>query len=179
MVVSCTNVFQSRSFPLSPPIKPTLAKIIDGLGRNSSICFCADRREARLRLPPPAVASISYPFPPIDAASLQTEFGSDGVTFSEIGDSTCIVKMRHENGSVAKLMLPSGLITSYKPLMWHGGTVEVLHTSVSEAENGGAAIHGGVSVSMAITCDSQGILWSPNTWVLRGVKGDPQESIQV
>lgn len=164
-------MFQPKCFPLSVPTKPAKPKAVEGLGSNL-ICFAANKRESRL----PAVASISCP--PIDAASLQTEFGSDGVTFSEMGDTTtCVVKMLLENGSVAKLMLPSGLITSYKPLMWHGGTVELLHTLVSEGENGGAVIHGGVS--LAFTCDSQGILWSPSTWVLRGVKGDPRESIQV
>ena len=51
-------------------------------------------------------------------------------------------------------MLPSSLITSYKTPMWHGGTVELLHTSVSKGENGGAVIQAGVS--LAFDCCSDG-----------------------
>ncbi|KAF4346466.1 hypothetical protein F8388_023324 [Cannabis sativa] len=38
--------------------------------------------------------------------------------------------MALENGSTSIVMLPSGLITSYKAAMWHGGTDEMLHSSV-------------------------------------------------
>ncbi|KAF9609957.1 hypothetical protein IFM89_019513 [Coptis chinensis] len=66
-----------------------------------------------------------------------------GVSFTEIGDS-CVVSMRLDNGSVASLMLTSGLITAYKAHMWHGSTLEVLHTIVSEGEGGAAVIQGGM-----------------------------------
>ncbi|KAK8966720.1 hypothetical protein KSP40_PGU017500 [Platanthera guangdongensis] len=46
-------------------------------------------------------------------------------------------------GATANLMLPHGLITSYKPKMWHGGRVEVIHSLVSEDENGEVMIHEG------------------------------------
>jgi hypothetical protein len=81
--------------------------------------------------PMPAVASI--PYQPINVDYLEGEFSGHGVTFEGegFGDS-CVAKMGLENGNTAILMLPSGLITSYKTPMWHGGTVELLHTSVSK-----------------------------------------------
>ncbi|KAL3534088.1 hypothetical protein ACH5RR_002549 [Cinchona calisaya] len=129
------------------------------------------KREPRL----PSVARVSCP--PLDAGCLENEYGGHGVSFSGIGEESCVVKMAMENGSVAKLMLPTGLITSYKPLMWHGGTMELLHTSVSEGEDGEALIHGGVSLDLR--CDLNGNLWTPKSWDLRGVNGSPQEFIQV
>lgn len=123
----------------------------------------------------PGVASISYP--PIDTEYLESEFSGHGVTFTRVNDS-CVVRMALENGSIANLMLPSGLITSYKAQMWHGGTLELLHTTVSQGQNGSPVIEGGVS--LACICDNDhGLSWSPSSWVLHQVKGDPQESIQV
>ncbi|GFZ03710.1 hypothetical protein Acr_16g0003340 [Actinidia rufa] len=82
------------------------------------------------------------------------------------------------NGSVATLMLPSGLVTSYKVPMWHGGVVELLQTSVSEGEDGEAVIQGGVS--LAFNCEGDGgVSWSPSTWALGDIRGSPQESILV
>lgn len=171
-----TNAYSGLLSPSFTPLstmKPLLTKSIH-LCYPSFVCntqsHYSNKRKPRL----PSVAAVSCP--PLDAGSLENEYGSHGVSFSGIGDS-CVVKLGLENGSVAKLMLPSGLITSYKPLMWHGGTMELLHTSVSEGENGEALIHGGVSLDFK--CDTGGVTWSPNTWLLRGVKGSPQEFIQV
>lgn len=123
----------------------------------------------------PGVASISYP--PVDMEYLESEFSGHGVTFTEVNES-CVVRMALENGSIANLMLPSGLITSYKAQMWHGGTMELLHTTVSEGQNGSPVIEGGVS--LACNCENdQGFSWSPSSWALHQVKGDPQGSIQV
>ncbi|KAK4359620.1 hypothetical protein RND71_021849 [Anisodus tanguticus] len=123
----------------------------------------------------PGVASISYP--PIDTEYLESEFSGHGVTFTGVNDS-CVVRMALENGSIANLMLPSGLITSYKAQMWHGGTMELLHTIVSEGQNGSPVIEGGVS--LACNCENdEGLSWSPSSWALHQVKGDPQGSIQV
>ncbi|XP_009603412.1 protein NDH-DEPENDENT CYCLIC ELECTRON FLOW 5 [Nicotiana tomentosiformis] len=123
----------------------------------------------------PAVASI--PYPPIDTDYLESEFSGRGVTFTGVNDS-CVVRMALENGSIANLMLPSGLITSYKAQMWHGGTLELLHTTVSQGQNGSPVIEGGVSLA-CICNNDHGLSWSPSSWVLHQVKGDPQESIQV
>ncbi|RWR80382.1 protein NDH-DEPENDENT CYCLIC ELECTRON FLOW 5 [Cinnamomum micranthum f. kanehirae] len=122
-----------------------------------------------------ALASSSHS--PINVDYLESEFGGHGVGFTEIGDS-CVVKMGLEDGSTANLMLPSGLITSYKPHMWHGGMMEVLHTAVSEGQDGVPVVQGGVS--MDFKCGSSGgITWSPSTWALHDVRGSPQDSIQV
>ncbi|CAN4096704.1 unnamed protein product [Withania somnifera] len=126
-------------------------------------------------IPLPGVASISYS--PIDTEYLESEFSGHGVTFTRVNDS-CVVRMTLENASIANLMLPSGLITSYKAQMWHGGTMELLHTTVSEGQNGSPVIEGGVS--LACNCENdEGLLWSPSSWALHEVKGDPQGSIQV
>lgn len=123
----------------------------------------------------PSVASI--PYPPINVDYLETEFDGHGVSFASISDS-CVVKMKLDNGSVVSLMLPSGLITSYKAPMWHGGKLELLHTLVSEAEGGGAVIQGGVS--LAFKCESdEGVSWSPSTWALHDVRGSSEDFIQV
>lgn len=108
---------------------------------------------------------------------LEGEFSGHGVTFEGIGDS-CVAKMGLENGSTATLMLPSGLITSYKAPMWHGGNVELLHTSVSEEENGGAVIQGGVSLALNC-CGDDEVSWTPSNWALLNIRGNAQETIQV
>lgn len=103
-----------------------------------------------------------------------------GVSFTGLGDG-CVVKMELENGTASKLMLPTGLVTSFKPQMWHGGTMELLQTSVSQSENGAALIRGGLSLALACTevNDAGGVSWSPHAWALQQVTGTPQESIQV
>lgn len=122
-----------------------------------------------------AMTSSSIPFNNVE--HLEREFKDHGVSFAGIGDS-CVVKMRLDNGSVASLMVPSGLITSYKPHMWYGSTMEVLHTTVSEGEDGGAQVQGGVS--MDFRCGREGgITWSPRTWALHDVKGQAENYIQV
>ncbi|KAK4405012.1 protein NDH-DEPENDENT CYCLIC ELECTRON FLOW 5 [Sesamum angolense] len=125
----------------------------------------------------PAMASISCPH--IDVDYLESELRERGVTLSGIGDS-CVARMALENGNAANLMLPSGLITSFKAQMWHGGTMELLHTSVSPRENAsaGALIQGGLSLSLDCQNDD-GLSWSPNAWALHQVNGSPQDSIQV
>lgn len=114
---------------------------------------------------------------PINVDYLKREFSDHGVRFEGIGDS-CVVKMVLENGSKASLMLPSGLITSYKPFMWHGATAEVLHTLVLQGENGEVVIRGGVSMDLSCHGDG-GLPWSSNKWALLDVKGSSEQSIQV
>nr|XP_010932681.1 protein NDH-DEPENDENT CYCLIC ELECTRON FLOW 5 [Elaeis guineensis] len=113
----------------------------------------------------------------INVDYLKKEFGGHGVSFEGIGDS-CVIKMAMDNGSVANVVLPSGLITSYKPLMWHGATMEVLQTAVSKGQHGEAVIRGGVSSDFKLVNDG-GIPWSPSAWSLQNVRGSPEESIQV
>ncbi|KAJ9131915.1 hypothetical protein P3X46_034817 [Hevea brasiliensis] len=125
--------------------------------------------------PIPSVASI--PYEPINVDYLEEEFSGHGVTFEDIGDSY-IAKMKLENGSAATLMLPSGLITSYKAHMWHGGTVELLQTTVSKGEDGNPVIQGGVSLAFNFGSDCE-TSWSPSTWAVHAIRGSPQDSIQV
>ncbi|KAK1386483.1 hypothetical protein POM88_014661 [Heracleum sosnowskyi] len=55
-----------------------------------------------------------------------------------------------ENESFASIMLPCGLITSREAPMWHEGLLELLHTVISEAEDGSGVVQG--SVPLALTC---------------------------
>ncbi|KAF2306951.1 hypothetical protein GH714_022700 [Hevea brasiliensis] len=134
-----------------------------------------DNFNKKREFPIPSVASI--PYEPINVDYLEEEFSGHGVTFEDIGDSY-IAKMKLENGSAATLMLPSGLITSYKAHMWHGGTVELLQTTVSKGEDGNPVIQGGVSLAFNFGSDGE-TLWSPSTWAVHAIRGSPQDSIQV
>ncbi|XP_043721992.1 protein NDH-DEPENDENT CYCLIC ELECTRON FLOW 5 [Telopea speciosissima] len=125
---------------------------------------------------PISIESNSHPL--INVDYMEKEFRGHGVSFTELGES-CVLKMQVENGSNASLMLPSGLITSYKPHMWHGGTLEVLHTSVSKGEDGGVVVQGGVFVGFNCRTDGAVSSWSPSTWALLDVRGNPQDGIQV
>ncbi|XP_021738264.1 protein NDH-DEPENDENT CYCLIC ELECTRON FLOW 5-like [Chenopodium quinoa] len=128
--------------------------------------------------------SVAYPQPPFNVEYLQIEFGSHGVSFAELGQSSYVIRMLLENGSAASILMPSGLITSYKPKMWHGSSIEVLHTSVSERGamygdgGGGPIIQGGVSLALKCVGEN-GFSWSPLSWILTDVKGSSQDSIQV
>lgn len=56
--------------------------------------------------------------------------------------------------------------------------MELLHTTVSQGQNGSPVIEGGIS--LACNCmTNEGVSWSPSSWALHQVKGDPQGSIQV
>ncbi|KAL0917243.1 hypothetical protein M5K25_012291 [Dendrobium thyrsiflorum] len=119
----------------------------------------------------------SLPSSPINVKYLEREFSGHGASFEAIGDD-CVIKMGLEEGSTANLVLPSGLITSYKPKMWHGGKVEVLHTLVSEDQNGEAIVQGGVSMDLKCLNDAA-FAWSPTTWALLDVRGSSDKFIQV
>lgn len=127
---------------------------------------------------------MPFPQPPFNVEYLESEFGSHGVSFTQLGQSSYVIKMLFENGSAASVLMPNGLITSYKPKMWHGSSIEVLHTSVSERGamygdvGAGHIIQGGVS--LALDCVGEnGFSWSPVSWALNDVKGSSQDFIQV
>uniref|UniRef100_A0A0F7H063 NDH-dependent cyclic electron flow 5 n=1 Tax=Monsonia emarginata TaxID=28966 RepID=A0A0F7H063_9ROSI len=121
----------------------------------------------------------SVPYQPINQEYLEEEFSGHGVTFEGIGE-ICVAKMELENGSTASLMLPNGLITSYKAHMWHKGTLELLHTSVSEAEDEDEAlIEGGTSLALSFASEEDQHSWSPTSWSLHGVSGNPNDSIKI
>ncbi|TXG66308.1 hypothetical protein EZV62_007583 [Acer yangbiense] len=162
-------IFSSKATKLSPSNQPTNLFFFNALQPNST------KREF------PIAPSVAAPFPyqqsPINVDYLEEEFSGHGVTFEDVA-GTCVATMTLENGSTATLMLPRGLITSFKAPMWHGGSVELLHTVVSEGEDGGAVVQGGVSMEFSCLSDG-GVLWSPCDWSLWDIRGNPQESIQV
>ncbi|XP_065854284.1 protein NDH-DEPENDENT CYCLIC ELECTRON FLOW 5 [Euphorbia lathyris] len=122
------------------------------------------------------VASIPYE-PTNEEDYLEKYLSGHGVTFQEIGNNS-IAKMSLENGSTANLMLPNGLITSYKARMWHGGTMELLQTSVSAGEDDRPIIQGGVSLAFRFGNDDE-IPWSPSSWSVHSITGTPQDSVKV
>ncbi|GKV52336.1 hypothetical protein SLEP1_g58925 [Rubroshorea leprosula] len=127
---------------------------------------------------PPSVASI--PYQPVNVDYLEQEFSGHGVTFEGIGEENCVAKMELQNGSSATLMLPGGLITSYKARMWHGGSLELLHTTVSGGEYGGdPVVQGGLASALFFGGGNGAAPWSPSTWILNGIKGNSQDFIQV
>ncbi|KAJ6827113.1 protein NDH-DEPENDENT CYCLIC ELECTRON FLOW 5 [Iris pallida] len=165
--------------PVSPHLTPlpTSSPPKPGTVPSKQVIFSPKHRTLRRSSSlSPLASSLALP---INVDYLRREFGSDGISFEGIGDS-CVVKMRMENGSAASMMLPGGLITSYKPLMWHGGTVEVLHTTVSEGPNGEAVVRGGVS--MGLSCVGEGgssSSWSSDKWALLNLRGSAEKYIQL
>lgn len=173
MAIVYNSLFSPNSISL-PSIKPN--SNTPSLNLNLPSIPISHNTQKRKNLPLPAVASI--PYPPINVEYLESEFNGHGVSFKSIGE-LCVVRLGLENGSMATLMLPSGMITSYKAPMWHGGLLELLHTLVTEGEDGrGAVIQGGVSLAFKFQGD-RGESWSPSNWALHDVRGNPQESIQV
>ncbi|XP_057737889.1 protein NDH-DEPENDENT CYCLIC ELECTRON FLOW 5 [Arachis stenosperma] len=131
---------------------------------------------------PLAAVASSVPYQPtnnLDYLEKEEFIGHDGVTFEAVGDGSVVAKMELKNGSVVSMLLPSGVITSYKAPMWHGGTVELLHTAVSEGDHGAALIQGGVSSNFTFTTDDCQVSFSPTHWVLSKIKSHPEESIKI
>uniref|UniRef100_A0A0D9VZ03 Protein NDH-DEPENDENT CYCLIC ELECTRON FLOW 5 n=1 Tax=Leersia perrieri TaxID=77586 RepID=A0A0D9VZ03_9ORYZ len=126
------------------------------------------------RAPAPAPSPPAAPSPP-NVKYLAAEFAGHGVSFEAVGGS-CAVKMELRNGSAAHLLLPSGLVTSYKPAMWHGASTEILHTTVSQSRSPAAAavIRGGVSLDLRCSSFAAG-----GNWSLRDVRGSPTGSIEI
>ncbi|XP_045790227.1 protein NDH-DEPENDENT CYCLIC ELECTRON FLOW 5 [Trifolium pratense] len=168
----CSNIFIPKS------------TIITSTRNTPSPQFCSPFSsyiQHKREFPLPKVASV--PYQPINFDYLQQEFSGHGVTFEEVGGN-CKAKLELKNGSIATMLLPSGLITSYKAPMWHGGIVELLHTAVSEGEFGDAVLQGGVSLNFNFQThddddDDDQVSWSPTNWVLHNIKGNAEKSIQV
>lgn len=130
-------------------------------------------------LPLAAASSASISYPPINLEYLQREFSGHGATFEDIGE-TCIAKLALENGSSATVVLPRGMVTSYKVPVWHGGNVELLHTWVSE-EDGEVVIQGGVSSAFFSDQDrvEERSLSMSSGWILQDITGDSKDYVQV
>ncbi|MQM04671.1 hypothetical protein Taro_037477 [Colocasia esculenta] len=115
------------------PAKLPKCNAIRSLPVQRSPHFTPHRNSHSMRRRVSAQAAAPAFSQPINVDYLEREFGGHGASFRGVG-------------STASLMLPSGLVTSYKTQMWHGTTVEVLQTSVSGGEGGEVVIQGGVSL---------------------------------
>lgn len=105
------------------------------------------------------------------------------MTFETIGvtdgQQSSVVKMELDNGTMATVMLPSGLVTSFKLPLWHGETLEMLHTQVLKGvDDDDVIVRGGISLDLSLQSDDIGI-WSPSGWSLLDVEGSSDTSIQV
>lgn len=168
----------SKSLFCPPNFPPTLISPARQTTHTGFPCttYLPHSHHSKREFPIPLVASV--PYQPLSVDYLEGEFSGHGVTFEGVGES-CVAKMQLQNGSTATMMLPSGLITSYKSPMWHGEKMEFLHTAVSEGEDGEAIIQGGMSLNFIFQTDDGKVSWSPTNWVLHDIKGNPEESIQV
>lgn len=195
MSIACSSLLSPILLPLA---STSSISIKPGKCHNlafTSACFHSyqsnGKREQKILVP--EVASIPYPEPapepapipvPLDADVdyLEEEFSGHGVTFEGIGQN-CVAKMTLENQSTAILMLPTGLIASYKPRMWHGGTDEILHCFASEdgVNGGGPAVQGGVSLAFSFANEGSKdeLSWSPTNWTIQDIRGNSKDSIQV
>ncbi|KAJ1704180.1 hypothetical protein LUZ63_003959 [Rhynchospora breviuscula] len=116
---------------------------------------------------------------PLNLDYLKREFAGPGVVFEPIpAGHGCSVRLTMDNGSIANVTMPGGMITSYQPQMWHGANMEVLQTMVSRSDDGITKLQGGVSVNFQCSSDDTDV-WALRGWVLRGVKGKPDKSIQI
>ncbi|KAH7571717.1 hypothetical protein ACOSP7_014501 [Xanthoceras sorbifolium] len=171
--MACSSLFSPNFTAIFSSSKPT--KFSQSYYQPTNLFFKPNSIIKR-EFPVPSVAA-PFPYQPISVDYLEEEFSGRGVSFEDVA-GTCVAKMALENGSTATLMLPRGLVTSYKAPMWHGGSVELLHTIVSEGEDGGAVVQGGVSMAFSCLSDGGGF-WSPSNWSLLDIRGNPEESIQV
>lgn len=150
-------------------------------GGNQRARFASATHQVHALAPETATEAAAAAPSPLNVDYLAAEFAGHGVSFEAVG-SSCAIKMAVRNGSAAHLLLPSGLVTSYKPAMWHGEPTEVLHTTVAEGANGRAVIRGGVSMDLRCADGGGDVLppWSPSgAWSLRDVRGSPTGSIEV
>ncbi|XP_062214596.1 protein NDH-DEPENDENT CYCLIC ELECTRON FLOW 5-like [Phragmites australis] len=175
---AATTAPHATPAPLTRPWKHIALCHFSKLGSGGSQRTRLVSAAPQVRAVAPATAAEEAAGPsPINVEYLSAEFAGHGVSFEAVGIS-CAVKMALRNGSVAHLLLPSGLVTSYKPAMWHGSVTEVLHTSVAAGHGGRAVIRGGVSVDLHCAGGDGG--WSPSgAWSLRDVRGNPTTSIEI
>ncbi|TVU45031.1 hypothetical protein EJB05_04500 [Eragrostis curvula] len=169
-----TPLTSSRKHPIAMCHSPKLG----GAGGNQRARLAASAASPQTRgaLAPSTAAEQAAGPAPVNVDYLAAEFAGHGVSFEPLGRS-CAVKMALSNGSAAHVLLPSGLVTSYKPAMWHGTVTEVLHTNVGEGPGGRAVIRGGVHVDLRFAGAGG---WSPSgKWSLRDVRGNPTTSIEI
>lgn len=127
--------------------------------------------------------------------ALEARFGCAGVRFREAAGYT-IVEMKLKDGSRARVLLQTAVISSYKTKMWHGGLEELLYTQVVEADGDGydaddddgeeeeAAAKrmpttvGGIVLRVSESEDESRMVMS-ECWEVEDVKSDPVQYVQV
>ncbi|KAJ7514268.1 hypothetical protein O6H91_23G036000 [Diphasiastrum complanatum] len=114
------------------------------------------------------------------AESLQKKFaGSKAVRFQQKGNLV-MMELKAEKGSTARMLLPQGLITSYKPSMWHGGFEEMLHIETSEVD-GVPKAEGGIGLNFSYADGEPGSILSESSqiWELEDILEEPSGTVQV
>ncbi|KAF4389068.1 hypothetical protein F8388_026797 [Cannabis sativa] len=126
--IKCSEIHSRRSHELKKVLKKFNNDQVGDVTQQHEIALSKIHQiELDLQLNPSSLQLLQEE--KIAKEILQEEFSGHGVTFQGIGDN-CVAQMALENGSTSIVMLTSGLITSYKAVMWHGGTDEMLHSSV-------------------------------------------------
>ncbi|KAG0575612.1 hypothetical protein KC19_5G016800 [Ceratodon purpureus] len=110
---------------------------------------------------------------------LEERFGkSGGVKFVEVAGYR-IVEMRLKEGSSARVLLQSALVSSYKSRMWHGGLEELLYTAVVPGEDELTTV-GGVGLRVWEGEAGSELDFAPTEcWDVEDVRSDPAQFVQV
>lgn len=126
--------------------------------------------------------------------ALEARFGCACVKFREAAGYT-IVAMKLKDGSSARVLLQTAVISSYKTKMWHGGLEELLFTQVVEADGDGdgddddddveeeeakrrPTTVGGIVLRVFESEDESRMVMS-ECWEVEDVKSDPAQYVQV
>ena len=120
--------------------------------------------------------------------ALEARFGCACVKFREAAGYT-IVAMKLKDGSSARVLLQTAVISSYKSKMWHGGLEELLYTQVVEADGVGddddveeakrrPTTVGGIALRVFESEDESRMVMS-ECWEVEDVKSDPAQYVQV
>jgi hypothetical protein len=118
---------------------------------------------------------------PCSVEDLEKRFGQAGVKFVEAAGYR-IVEMRLHEGSRARVVVQSALVSSYKSRMWHGGLEELLHTAVvpGEDESQRPTTVGGVEMRVwESEAGSESNLAETECWNVENVRSDPALFVQV
>lgn len=117
---------------------------------------------------------------PISADVHEERFGQKGVSFKDAAGLS-IVELKIENGSSARIVLQTGVVSSYKAAMWHGGVEEMLHTQVSASGIAqGPVISGGIVLSVSeFEKAEESLLSTDQCWNVEEVTSDPSQYVQV
>ncbi|EFJ14933.1 hypothetical protein SELMODRAFT_423216 [Selaginella moellendorffii] len=117
------------------------------------------------------------------AELLQERFGCKELEF-ERSDGIVEARLKLACGSAATIALPQGVVTSYRPIMWHESQEEVLHSKRFPLQ-GGCAYKGGIRASVARIPEvedgeeTKRANDPPLSWIVNGVSRAPNKWVKI